>query len=394
MPEPAPRGLTELVREGQRQFTICNACRYCEGYCAVFPALERQRLFTEGDLGYIANLCHDCRGCWQACMYSEPHEWAIDIPSLLGEARTSTYEEFARPRALQPLFRHATAAVIGLTAISMIAVVAIYLATASSSLWGRTQGPNALYRVVGEDAMLIPALVLSAIVAAVVAGSLLAFLRAVGMTLGEAVSPRTWWRATSEAATLRWLKGGGGECYYPDVERPSPARRLLHHVLAYGFLLTFLATVSAAFIQHVLGENPPYPLLSVPVVLGVVGGVAVISSACAFAWLDHAAGPDKASAGLDRAFLLALVLVSGTGIALLVSQQAVGFIHIVLLVHFATILMFYATLPYGKLMHATYRFGALLRNARDARRELKGHVAAADATPAVDPELVIVQDAV
>ena len=29
--------------EADRQLTICNACRYCEGYCAVFPALERQR---------------------------------------------------------------------------------------------------------------------------------------------------------------------------------------------------------------------------------------------------------------------------------------------------------------------------------------------------------------
>jgi citrate/tricarballylate utilization protein len=394
VPEPPPRGLAELVRGGQRQFTVCNACRYCEGYCAVFPALERQRLFTEGDLGYIASLCHDCRACSQACMYAEPHEWAIDIASLLGEARQVTYEEFARPRPLRALFRNATGAVIALTLASVIVVVALYLATAHASLWGRTQGPDALYRVVGEDAMLIPALIISALVAAVVAASLLAFLCAAGMTFGEALSPRNWWRATVDAATLRWLGGGGGECYYPDVERPSAVRRVLHHLLAYGFLLTFLATVSAALMQHVLGENPPYPLLSAPVLLGIVGGVAVIAAAAAFAWLDHVAGPAKASPGLDRAFLLALVLVSGTGIALLVSQKVVGFVHVVLLVHLATILMFYAILPYGKLMHATYRFGALLRNTRDARRELKGHVSAADPSPPVDAELAAAQDAV
>jgi hypothetical protein len=34
----APRGLPVLlVAEGQRMASICNACRYCEGYCAVFP---------------------------------------------------------------------------------------------------------------------------------------------------------------------------------------------------------------------------------------------------------------------------------------------------------------------------------------------------------------------
>ena len=394
MPEPGARGLAELVREGQRQFTICNACRYCEGYCAVFPALERQRLFTEGDLGYIASLCHDCRGCWQACMYAEPHEWAIDISSLLADARQVTYEEFTRPRPLRALFRHATAAVIGLTLASVIVVVALYLVIGHGSLWGRTHGSGAFYRVVGGDAMLIPALIISAFVVALAGASLLAFLRAAGMTFGEALAPRTWWRATSEAATLRWLRGGGGECYYPDRERASAARRLLHHVLAYGFLLTFLATVSAALMQHVLGENPPYPLLSAPVLLGLVGGIAVIGAAGAFVWLDRAASRANASLGLDRAFLLALVLVSATGIALLVSQKLVGVVHIVLLLHLATILMFFITLPYGKLMHAVYRFGALLRNARDARQEKQTHKAAGDSMLAVDAEPAIAQPGV
>jgi len=27
------------VTEAERLMTICNACRYCEGHCAVFPAM-------------------------------------------------------------------------------------------------------------------------------------------------------------------------------------------------------------------------------------------------------------------------------------------------------------------------------------------------------------------
>ena len=27
------------IEEAARQVNICNACRYCEGYCAVFPAI-------------------------------------------------------------------------------------------------------------------------------------------------------------------------------------------------------------------------------------------------------------------------------------------------------------------------------------------------------------------
>ena len=46
--------------EVSRIMQICNACRYCEGFCAVFPAMERRRLFAEGDVSYLANLCHNC----------------------------------------------------------------------------------------------------------------------------------------------------------------------------------------------------------------------------------------------------------------------------------------------------------------------------------------------
>jgi citrate/tricarballylate utilization protein len=28
---------TDTGIEARRQMEICNACRYCEGYCAVFP---------------------------------------------------------------------------------------------------------------------------------------------------------------------------------------------------------------------------------------------------------------------------------------------------------------------------------------------------------------------
>ena len=75
------------------QLEVCNACRYCEGYCAVFPALEKRRRFTPGDVVYLANLCHDCRACFYACMYAPPHEFGVNIPKALqkfASARTRT----------------------------------------------------------------------------------------------------------------------------------------------------------------------------------------------------------------------------------------------------------------------------------------------------------------
>ena len=39
----------DLLQEARRQAEICNACRYCEGYCSVFPALQAERAFSDGD---------------------------------------------------------------------------------------------------------------------------------------------------------------------------------------------------------------------------------------------------------------------------------------------------------------------------------------------------------
>ncbi len=38
-PSPVTEADSDARREARRDFEICNACRYCEGYCAVFPAM-------------------------------------------------------------------------------------------------------------------------------------------------------------------------------------------------------------------------------------------------------------------------------------------------------------------------------------------------------------------
>src|SRR5499433_2689043 len=77
---------------------ICNACRYCEGYCAVFPAMERRRNFGEADIHYLANLCHNCAECYYACQYAPPHEFAVNVPKVFAEIRARAYRKYAWPR--------------------------------------------------------------------------------------------------------------------------------------------------------------------------------------------------------------------------------------------------------------------------------------------------------
>ncbi|MEO1550649.1 MAG: 4Fe-4S ferredoxin, partial [Pseudomonadota bacterium] len=94
----------DLVQEARRQAQICNACRYCEGYCAVFPAMHREREFSTGDLSHLANLCHNCRGCYYACQYTAPHEFDLNLPRALADLRQDSWKAHAWPAGFARAF--------------------------------------------------------------------------------------------------------------------------------------------------------------------------------------------------------------------------------------------------------------------------------------------------
>ena len=88
-----------------RQMQICNACRYCEGFCAVFPAMTRRLEFGKADIHFLANLCHNCGECLYACQYAPPHEFGINVPRTLAEIRLRSYEQYCWPRAFGAAFK-------------------------------------------------------------------------------------------------------------------------------------------------------------------------------------------------------------------------------------------------------------------------------------------------
>src|SRR3954467_9555189 len=99
-----PPRLAALIDEAQRVLAICNAFRYCEGYCAVFPAPERRLAFDENDVHYLANLCHNCGSCLYACQYAPPHEFQVNFPRLMAQARRETYRKYAWPAVMGRAF--------------------------------------------------------------------------------------------------------------------------------------------------------------------------------------------------------------------------------------------------------------------------------------------------
>ena len=98
----SPSG-TETLTEVSRLMTVCNSCRYCEGLCAVFPAMIMRRNFPDGDLNYLANLCHGCGACFYDCQFSPPHEFNVNVPKVMAQARGESYQAYAWPGALSGL---------------------------------------------------------------------------------------------------------------------------------------------------------------------------------------------------------------------------------------------------------------------------------------------------
>ena len=183
------------------------------------------------------------------------------------------------------------------------------------------------------------------------------------------LNPRAHIVAIGDALRLKYLAGGGYGCNYPD-ERFSMARRWLHHLVFYGFALCFGATAVAAFYEHFRHITAPFPVISLPVVMGTIGGMALLAGTGGLLYLkvkmDRAPATAKSTA-MDFGFLILLFMVSLTGLLLLVFRETSA-MGTFLAVHLGCVAGFFLTMPYGKFIHAIFRYAALVRNAAEQMR--------------------------
>jgi citrate/tricarballylate utilization protein len=365
---------TSALAEADRLMIVCNSCRYCEGLCAVFPAMEMRRVFTDGDLNYLANLCHSCGACFYDCQFSPPHEFNVNVPRNFAQVRAESYQAYAWPRAFAGLFRRNGLAITLAAALSVAVFIAGFVAYHDPAvLFGVHTGPGAFYRLMPHNTMVLifGAAFLYAIVALVMGVRL--FWRGISQPLGSPAEARPLWDAIKDAATLRYLDGGGVGCYNDD-ERPTDRRRVHHHLTFYGFLLCFAATCVATLYHYLLGRQAPYPWYDLPVVLGTVGGIGLLIGPVgllAAKWRRDPQMREEGRAGMDVAFLVMLFLTSLTGLALLVLRETAA-MGVLLALHLGVVFGFFITMPYGNFVHGIYRFLALVRYAKERRHALLG----------------------
>jgi citrate/tricarballylate utilization protein len=356
--------LTRMNRdEVSRQMSVCNACRYCEGLCAVFPAMELRRTFEEGDVDFLANLCHNCGACYYDCQYTPPHAFKINVPVAMASLRENTYATYAWPEVAKGLF-HRNGLAISLALILAVAVfIAGFVAFSDrAALFANGLEAGAFYRVMPHNTMV--AIFGGAFLFGIVSTSisLRRFWRAAGPM---PVTLRSLWRAARDAGKLRYLDGGGMGCMNED-ERPNDKRRFYHHLTFYGFLLCLASTGTGTLFHYLLDWQAPYPWWTPVKVFGVLGGLGLVAGPLGLMAEKRTRAPvvSNDDNGLARAFLWILLGLGATGLVLTVfrSTPAMG---LLLALHLGVVFAFFVTLPYGKFVHGLYRFAALMRHAHE-----------------------------
>jgi citrate/tricarballylate utilization protein len=366
--------LQPIVAQGQHVMTVCNACRYCEQYCPMFPAMERRLTFAPADLNYLANLCHNCGECLYACQYAPPHEFGINVPQTLAEIRRRSYEQYCWPAFLGSAFRSngvltALALAAGLTVLMFAAAW-----TMNADALRRSNPGGDFYAVVPHAAMVALFGAVGLFVLTALGAGVIRFWRDVQPGPAEPLTVETLGRALRDAMTLRHLHTTGVDCTSAEEVR-TPWRRWFHHCTSYGFLLCFASTTVAAIYHTVFAWHAPYGYTSLPVVLGTLGGAGLLVGPVGLFVLRRRRDPalgDPAQQGLDESFIALLFLTSLTGLLLLVLRDR-ALMGSLLIVHLGIVLALFLTLPYGKFVHGFYRTAALVKYAIETAREPASH---------------------
>ncbi|AYD03900.1 tricarballylate utilization 4Fe-4S protein TcuB [Neorhizobium sp. NCHU2750] len=360
--------LDNNAAEVDRILHICNACRYCESFCAVFPAMTRRLDFNVADAHYLANLCHNCSACLYACQYAPPHEFGVNLPKTLARVRRDTYIEYAFPKAFGELYRRngltvAMAVSLGVAAF-LIATIAI-------------RGSLLVHGLEGEFYAIFPHNLLAVLFGASFLFSIAAL--AVGVTrfwrqVSEPGRPVPLSDAVGEAAksalTLQYLGGGHGDGCNNEDDGFTLWRRRFHHFTFYGFMLCFASTSVATLYHYLFAIEAPYPVFSLPVILGTLGGVGLLIGPAGLFWLNmkrNQMQTDERQKVMDRGFIALLFFISLTGLALLIWRESAA-MPLLLAIHLGFVMGLFLTLPYGKFAHGIFRCAALLKHAIEKRR--------------------------
>ena len=352
--------------EANRMLQICNACRYCEGFCAVFPAMTRRIEFTPSVVNYLANLCHNCGACLHACQYAPPHEFGVNIPRVMAQVRKETYITYAWPKSFGALYKSNGISVSIAVSLSITFFLLLSALLNDSLFLGPLDGN--FYAVFSHNTMAVMFGVVFVFSLLAIAIGIVDFWKSISAGV---ISTSAAVEATHDALTLKYLGGGHGEGCNNEDDAFSLWRKRFHHFTFYGFMLCFAATSVATIYHYFFGWYAPYALNSLPVILGTLGGIGLLIGPAGLLYLNlqrNSAHGDASQKPMDRAFIVLLFLISASGLLLLAYRDSAAMATL-LAVHLGFVMGFFLTMPYGKFAHGIYRVAALLKNSIEKRQK-------------------------
>ena len=337
--------------------------------------MELRRTFTDGDLKYLANLCHNCRDCYYACQYAPPHDFDLNFPKAMAELRVETYSDFLWPQTLKGCFKRNG---FTLVMISLLSIAAVYLTTlvakGNSTIFAIHTGANSFYEVIPYLSMIVPYTLIVLWAGISFYKGIQTFWKEMGVTTEDLFSSSGNKTAVWDVLQLKYLDGGGHGCNYPD-DRFSTIRRTMHHLVFYGFMACLAATTVAAIYDHLFHWPAPYAYLSLPVVLGTIGGILIVVGTIGMLYLKSQMDRRPASSdsmAMDLGFIILLLLTSLSGLILLAFRETSA-MGILLIIHLGLVLAFFVTMPLGKFVHGIYRYIALVRHNQEQAGAAEEH---------------------
>lgn len=340
----------DLVEEASRQLTICNACRYCEGYCAVWDAIEFKSVLTDVYIIHLANLCHDCRDCYYACPYNEPeHEFKLNIPKILGEVRTDSYIASVKPKDLKFALKEPSLVTLASTAIAVfLAVIYAWLAFGLSkfpSLPITTIIPDTLFKAV----------------------TVLVYVYTIAVWSWEGLY---YWSKINEKRHINVIglikgifdaifhvnfKGGGSGCKVPK-QNSRYFRLFAHSLVLFGFVIALIAISFYPDIYGIFGT------------IYLVGSLSLSLGTAALIYIHIEEKKDLRSqtqSKMDYPFTILLFLAGITGVIVPISMGTELF-NWNFLIHDTLILVVFLIAPFSKFIHPVFRLVSLMKYRSDS----------------------------
>lgn len=176
--------------------------------------MTRQKVFADGDVTHLVNVCHNCRGCYYSCQYTPPREFMLNLPAALAEVRQDSCERMVWPPPFARAFHESG---VRIASVLVDALAALSWAMAAV----RPETGDGFYAYLAHGAMVAiftPSFLLPLVAVAIGIGLYWREVTAAPLRLGHL------WGALRQAATLRNLNGGQGQgCNFEREDRYSGA---------------------------------------------------------------------------------------------------------------------------------------------------------------------------